>query len=369
MELLSSRSRLLEGYRSEDLSIATIASHSALDVFDGAKDHGLRTVAVCEVGRQNTYMRFGRVIDEVVLLQKFAEVARPDIVEKLRKSSAVFVPNRSFSVYVGYDSIESSFPVPIFGNRYLLRYEERVGEKNYYRLLDEAGVKRPKTFANPDEIDRPAIVKMPHARKRVERGFFVVVDRDDFKHKFGRLASRGVLREEDLARASIEELVLGAHFNVNYFVSIAEGRVELLSIDRRIQTNLDGYLKLPADVQLELAEYADIEMVEVGHEPATIRESILEKLFEVGDKFVEATKKIEPPGIIGPFTLQLMVTKDLEIVVFDAALRIGGGTNAYMGIGSQYSKLYFGRPVSTGWRIAKEVRDCAERGCLEDIIT
>lgn len=368
-ELSYSPRKLLDGYDVEKLSIATIASHSALDVFDGAKDHGFRTIAVCQIGREKTYTRFKRVVDEVLLLDRFADVVRDTVVDVLRRNNAIFVPNRSFSVYVGYDNIERSFPVPVFGNRYLLRYEERVDEKNYYRLLDVAGIKFPKTFTNPDEIDRPVIVKMPHARKRVERGFFIAVDRDDFKRKFSRLVSRGVLLEEDLARASIEELVVGAHFNVNYFRSIAEGRVEILSIDRRIQTNLDGLLRLPADVQLELGDYLDVEMVEIGHEPATIRESMLDKLFEIGDRFVEATEKVEPPGVIGPFTLQLMVTKDLEVVVFDVALRIGGGTNAYMGIGSQYSKLYFGKAVSMGWRIAKEVKDCAERGCLENIVT
>lgn len=361
--------KLLEGYTLGGLSIAAIASHSALDVFDGAKDVGFSTIAVCERGREKTYVRFGRVVDEVVLLDRFADVLRPEVVDHLRRRSAIFVPNRSFAVYVGYDGIERGFPLPVFGNRYLLRYEERVGGKTYYRLLDEAGVRHPRLFASPDEVDGPVIVKVPHARKRVERGFFVAADGDDLRLKFGRLASRGVVREEDMGRASIEELVVGAHFNVNYFNSIAKGRVELLSIDRRIQTNLDGLLRLPASVQLQVEDLVGVEMIEVGHEPATIRESVLEKLFEIGDRFVEACRRLEPPGVVGPFTLQLVVTKDLDVVVYDVALRIGGGTNAYMGTGSQYSKLYFGRPVSMGWRIAEEVRECAERGCLTDIVT
>ncbi len=361
--------RLLEGYDVARMSVAAIASHSALDVFDGAKDVGFSTIAVCERGRERTYVRFGRIVDEVILLDKFAEVTRRDVVERLRRRSAIFVPNRSFAVYVGYDGIESEFPVPIFGNRYLLRYEERTGERTYYRLLDEAGLRRPRVFEDAREVDRPVIVKVPHAKKRVERGFFVAVDGDDLRRELNRLVSRGVVREEDMKRASIEELVLGAHFNVNYFNSIARRRVEILSIDRRIQTDLDGLLRLPAGVQLKLGEHVDVEMIEIGHEPVTIRESMLEKLFEAGDRFVEAVSRIEPPGIAGPFTLQLVVTKDLEVVVFDVALRIGGGTNVYMGIGSQYSKLYFGRPVSMGWRIAEEIRECAERGCLSEIVT
>ncbi|GAB6147735.1 formate--phosphoribosylaminoimidazolecarboxamide ligase family protein [Stetteria hydrogenophila] len=360
---------LLEGYDLERLTIAAVASHSALDVFDGAKDEGFPTLAICQRGREKPYLRFRRVVDEAIVLDRFSQVALPENVELLRRRNALLVPNRSFAVYVGYDVIEERFRVPIYGNRYLLRYEERTGEKNYYKLLDEAGVRRPRTFESPDDIDRPVIVKMPHARKRVERGFFIAADRDGFWRTFRRLVRDGVVREEDLAQASIEELVVGAHFNVNYFHSIARGEVELLSIDRRIQTNLDGLLRMPADAQLEVLKYVDVEYVEIGHEPATIRESMLSKLFEIGDAFVEAAKRVEPPGVIGPFTLQLMVTPDLDVVVFDVALRIGGGTNAYMGVGSQYSKLYFGRPISMGRRIAMEIRECLEKGCLEEVVT
>ncbi len=362
---------ILRGYdlSPRSVTVAAIASHSALDVFDGAKDEGLRTLAICRRDRVRAYREFSRVVDELMVLDSYADIVREENAEKLRRMNAILVPNRSFSVYVGYDAIETRLRVPVFGNRYLLRYEERHGERSYYRLLDEAGIRRPKTFSSPDEIDRPVMVKMPHARKRVERGFFVAVDRDDFWRKFRKLVSDGVVREEDLPRASIEELVLGAHFNVNYFRSIARDRIELLSIDRRIQTNLDGVLRLPAPIQQEVLEVFDVEMIEIGHEAATIRESMLHKLFDVGEAFVRASERIEPPGVIGPFTLQLMVTPDLDIVVFDVALRIGGGTNIYMGVGSQYSKLYFGKPISMGRRIAMEIRECLESSCIDRIVT
>lgn len=361
---------VVKKYNLSKISIATIASHSALDIFDGAKDEGFYTIAICQKGREKTYAKhFSTVVDEALILEKFSHVISKNMIEYLTSKNTIFVPNRSFAVYVGYDNVENNFPVPVFGNRWLLRYEERTGEKNYYRLLDEAGIRRPKTFKDPAEIDRPVIVKVPHATKRVERGFFISIDKDDFARKAKRLTESGVVREEDLRNASIEELVLGADFNVNFFHSIAYKRLELISIDRRIQSDLAGFLKLPADIQLELGKHVDIEMIEVGHEPVTMRESILEKVLEVGEKFIEATKKLEPPGIVGPFTLQLMITKNLEVVVFDIAPRIGGGTNAYMGIGSQYSKLYFRRPISLGQRISIEIKECIHRECLENIVT
>lgn len=347
------------------ISVAVLASHSALDVLDGAKDEGLRTIAVAKIGRDRAYREFP-VVDKLVILRDYVEILREDVIEELKRENSVFVPNRSFSVYVEYDAIEKRFPVPIFGNRYLLRWEERTGEKNYYRLLDEAGIRRPRIF-RVDEVDRPVIVKIPHAIRRVERGFFIASDRDDLLKKARILAEKGVIRLEDLENASIEELLLGAHFIANYFYSRVRKRLELHSFDRRIQSNLDGILRLPAKRQLEI----DIEesYIEVGHEPATIRESLLEKVFEIGYRFIEACLRLEPPGVIGPFSLQLIVTPDLDLVVYDVSTRIGGGTNVYMGIGSQYSKLYFGKPISIGRRIAIEIREAWEQGKLEEVTT
>ncbi|AFA40627.1 ATP-utilizing enzymes of ATP-grasp superfamily (probably carboligases) [Pyrobaculum oguniense TE7] len=345
------------------VSVAVLASHSALDVLDGAKDEGLRTVAVAKKGRDRAYREFP-VVDKLIVLDDYVDIL--SIVDMLKAEGSVFVPNRSFAVYVGYDNIERRFPVPVFGNRYLLRWEERTGPQSYYRLLDEAGVKRPRTF-RPDEVDRPVIVKMPEAERRVERGFFVARDRDDLWRKAKRLAEAGVIRLEDLEAASIEELVLGAHFNANYFYSPLRKRLELHSFDRRIQSNLDGVFRLPARDQLDLDP--DVRYIEVGHEPATIRESLLEKVFDIGYRFLEATRRLVPPGVIGPFTLQFIVTPQLDLVVYDVAPRIGGGTNVYIGIGGQYSKLYFGKPISIGRRIAMEIREAAEQKRLEEVTT
>ena len=345
------------------VSVAVLASHSALDVLDGARDEGLRTIAVAKRGRDRAYREFP-VVDRLVVLDDYKDILK--IVDLLRAEEAVFVPNRSFAVYVGYDAIEKEFPVPIFGNRFLLRWEERTGPHNYYRLLDEAGVRRPRTF-RPDEVDRPILVKMPEAGRRVERGFFVARDRDDLYRKARRLAEAGVIRLEDLEHASIEELVLGAHFNANYFYSVMRRRLELHSFDRRIQSNLDGVFRLPARDQIEVDP--EVRYIEVGHEPATIRESLLEKVFDVGHRFVEATRRLVPPGVIGPFTLQFIVTPELDLVVYDVAPRIGGGTNVYIGIGGQYSKLYFGRPISIGRRIAIEIREAAEQKKLGEVTT
>ncbi|WP_292000441.1 formate--phosphoribosylaminoimidazolecarboxamide ligase family protein [Caldivirga sp.] len=348
------------------VTIAVLASHSALDVLDGAKDEGFSTIAVAKKGRDLPYREFP-VVDKLIIVDDFKELISDRIINELKSSEAVFIPNRSFAVYVGYDNIEDKFPVPVFGNRRLLRWEERTGPYNYYKLLDHAGIRRPRTFSSIDEVDRPVMIKLPEAARRVERGFFIARDRDDALRKVKELADRGIVRLSDLENASIEELVIGAHFNANYFYSKVRGRLELHSFDRRIQSNLDGIYRIPAQDQLGLN--VDVRYIEVGHEPATIRESLLEKVFEIGYRFVKATEEMVPPGVIGPFTLQFMVTPELDLVVYDVAPRIGGGTNAYLGIGGQYSKLYFGKPISTGRRIAIEVKEAAASNMLDKVTT
>lgn len=340
-----------------------MASHSALDVLDGAREEGFRTVAVAKRGREKAYRMFP-VVDELVLVDEFHEIIEDHVLEKLADS--VFVPNRSFAVYVGYDAIEKQFRIPVFGNRFLLRWEERVGETSYYRLLDAAGIRRPRTYRLED-VDGPVMVKLPEHGRPFERAFFIASDRKNLEKKLGEMIAKGLVDEKSLERVSVEELVLGAHFNANFFHSVVKGRLELHSIDRRIQSNLDGVIRLAAAEQLELNPL--IRYIEVGHEPATIRESLLEKVFTIGEKFVEACSRLVSPGVIGPFTLQFLVTPELDLVVYDVAPRIGGGTNVYLGFGGQYSKLYHGRPVTMGRRIAMEIREAVEQNMLSRVTT
>jgi 5-formaminoimidazole-4-carboxamide-1-(beta)-D-ribofuranosyl 5'-monophosphate synthetase len=350
------------------LAVASVASHSALDVFDGAKDEGLRTIAICRKGRERIYTACRETIDRCLVLSDYKEMVSPEIQERLIEDNSVIVPNRSMAVYVGYTPIERDLRVPVFGNKFLLRWEERTGDKNYYRLLDEARVRRPASWRVEEaRTDTPLILKIQESGRPQERAFIIASNKDDLYSKISDALRRGIIEEEQLRGAVAEELVLGARFNINYFYSVARGRLEILSIDRRIQSNLDGLLHLPARHQLQLE--LPVSMVEVGHMPATLRESLLEEAYSMGERFVEASRRLEPPGVIGPFTLQLLVTPDLQLIVYDVATRIGGGTNAHMGIGGQYSKLFLRKPVSTGRRIAIELKELDREGRLSEALT
>ncbi len=371
---------VLESYDPEKITVGVIGSHSALDIADGAKEEGLPVLVVAQRGRHRTYAEYFKLrktrdglskgfIDEVMVLEKFAQII--DVQEELVKRNVIFVPNRSFVVYTGIDRVENDFRVPLFGSRNLLRSEERSEEKSYYWLLEKAGIPYPEPV-EPGEIDEIGlvIVKLPHAKKRLERGFFTAASYKEFCEKAERLKKLGVITEEDLARARIERYIIGPVFNFDFFYSPIDGEIELLGIDWRFETSLDGHVRLPAAQQLTLPEHQfEPEYTVTGHASSTLRESLLEKVFDMAERYVKATREYYSPGIIGPFTLQTAVDKDLNFYIYDVAPRTGGGTNIHMAMGHPYGNALWRKPMSTGRRVALEIKRALELDELEKVVT
>lgn len=351
-------------YTLDGLRVGTIASHSALDLCDGATDEGLRTLAVCEKGRERTYQYYSRIVHETEVLPRFRDVLDDAVVKRLRSKSVIFVPNRSLTAYVPVDAVENAFPLPMFGNRHILKAD---GRKEQYALFRSGGIPTPERL-RPEDIDRPVIVKVQDARRSVERAFFTCDSPEDFRRKVEERIANGILTDEAFHDPWIEEFVLGAPFNFNFFHSPLSDRLEFLGLDRRIQTNLDGLLKLPAEEQLRLKPSIRnaIKNEEVGHESVTIRESLLEGVLGLGERLVEAARKMYPPGIIGPFALQGAVKPFKEIVIFDFSPRMPGSPVLYS---SPYSKYLFGRSVTSGRRVAMEIKRAAQERRLPEVVT
>src|SRR5712691_3098537 len=207
--------KVLEAYDSSAIRIATIGSHSALDVCDGAVEEGFSTLVVCEKGREAPYSRYfrsvrdkeGRVVrgavDEAVVLDKFRDVLSEKIQDRLRAQNAVFVPNRSFTSYCDLGAIEADFMVPLLGSRNLLRTEEREEKRSYYWILEKAKLPAPEKLDDPKDIDGLVIVKLHHKTKRLERGFFTAVSYKEYKAKSEALVEQGVISPNDLSTARI----------------------------------------------------------------------------------------------------------------------------------------------------------------------
>ena len=348
-----------------DVRIGVLGSHSALEIMDGAKDEGFQTIVFCQKGRETPYQRFGRIADEIIILNKFKDMALAKIQKKLRESNTIIVPHRSLTAYLGYKVIENTFKVPIFGNRKLFQAEERTAKKGQYYLLDKAKIKYPKLFKDPKRINRPCIVKVQEKNRPLERAFFTVSSYKDYKEKSEVKIKQGIISRKDLERSSIEELVIGTYMNFNFFHTPISNQVDFIGIERRLQTNIHDYNALPAKQQLDIN--IDIQNIEVGHTPASIRESLLEKVIRMGDKFVATVKKEYAPGIIGPFSLQSVITKDLELIVYDVSLRVPG--NPIVATTSPYTKYQYGETFGVGRRIAMEIKRAQEEGRLDEVVT
>jgi 5-formaminoimidazole-4-carboxamide-1-(beta)-D-ribofuranosyl 5'-monophosphate synthetase len=382
------RERIFETVEKYDLKkakIGMVASHSALDVCDGAVEEGFRTLGICQEGRDKTYSKYFKcqrdssgkvlrgVVDECWTLGKFKEMMTPEYQDRLRKQNVLFVPNRSFTSYIDLKEIEDNFAVPLVGSRALLRSEERGEEKDYYWLLEKAGLPFPKRIADPKDIDGLVIVKLHHKVKKLERGFFTAASYQEFRKKSRDLIFDNVINEEDLAEARIEQYIIGPVFNLDFFYSPLESkmeRIELLGVDWRFETSLDGHVRLPASQQITLeGSQATPEYTVCGHNSATMRESLIEGAFDLAERYVKATQEHYPPGIIGPFCLQTCVDKDLKFHIYDVAPRVGGGTNVHMWVGHAYGNTTWRTNMSTGRRLAAEVRRAIETGQVKKIVT
>ncbi|NLK25880.1 MAG: formate--phosphoribosylaminoimidazolecarboxamide ligase family protein [Euryarchaeota archaeon] len=376
---------LLEDYDLDKVKIGVIGSHSALDTCDGAVQEGFHTLAVCQEGRESPYSRYFRahrdrsgklrrgMVDEVMLLPKFRDIMKEENMKRLRSDNILFIPNRSFTSYVSMDAVEDDFMVPLVGSRNLLRSEDRGGPKDYYWLLEKAGMPFPRKITDPKDINSLTIVKLHHAQKKLERGFFTCASYKEYKEKSEQLMKDGVIDQDCLDQARMEEYIIGPVFNLDFFYSPLENegeKIELLGVDWRFESSLDGHVRLPAGQQLTLKEEQQIpEYTVCGHNSATIRESLLESAFELAEKYVAAAKEHFSPGIIGPFCLQTCVDKDLNFYIYDVAPRIGGGTNVHMSVGHAYGNSLWRTDMSTGRRLAMEIRHAIEEDRLHEIIT
>ncbi len=330
----------LKGYDAAGLTVATIASHSAIQILLGAKREGLRTLALSPPGRGWFYSRMW-FVDDVweVDLGDLRSIAG-----KLLSRNAILVPHGSYVEYVGWRTA-LELPVPTFGNRYLLEWEADQHRK--MELLSSAGLRIPRTYRSPDEVDGPVIVKLYGAKGG--RGYFFARDPEELRRKL-----RGVQ-----GPYIIQEYVVGVPVYSHFFYSPLRNRVELFGFDVRYESNVDG----------RTFGLADPTFVVVGNRPLVLRESMLPGVARDGESFSSAVAERTGRPPIGPFSLESIVRDTLEIVYFEFSGRIVAGTSVYMVHGSPYSLMYFREPIDMGRRIAMEIREAAETGRLGEVVT
>lgn len=348
--------KILAGYEKDKIKIGTIGSHSALQILKGAKDENFRTLCICTPDREEFYKDW-KFIDNVISIRNYKDILKKKFQEKLIKKNVILIPHGSFVEYVTPKGIEEKLYTPLFGNRCVLQWEsDRKKERGWFNL---AKIRTPKEFNHPSDIDRLVIVKFPGAKGG--RGYFLARNKEEFNKKIKEI--KLTAKEKD--NCTIQEYVIGTRFYLQFFYSPITKKVELLGIDIRYESNIDGLARIPS----YLLENIEIQpsYVVTGNIPVVVRESLLPETMKIGDNIVRASKKLFPPGMIGPFCMETVCTENMEFVSFEISARIVAGTNLYLQ-GSPYSQLLYDEPMSTGRRIAREIKMAINTGKLKEII-
>ncbi len=338
---------ILSGYDKKKLKLATICSHTALQIFHGARQEGIKTIGICTQNRRKVYDAFPLGCpDEFIMVDDLRDIPSDELAE----DNAILVPHGSLVEYTG-DRI-SSLAVPMVGNRESLAWEK--DRQKMFKWLKAAGLQVPATI-EPDKIDRPCVVKLAGAKGG--RGYRVVSTPDEFYEHFEGM------------NVMVQEYLIGVRAYPHYFYSplsregykALEGRVELLGIDRRFESNIDeAYRTEQAGLSFTPS------FTVVGNELLVMRESLLEDMLSMGKSVVESADRLFG-GIPGPFCLETVVDENLQFFVFEVSARIVAGTNIYPQ-GSPYTPYQYDEPMSMGRRIAREVKIASKANKLSKII-
>jgi 5-formaminoimidazole-4-carboxamide-1-(beta)-D-ribofuranosyl 5'-monophosphate synthetase len=330
-------------------TIATLGSHSSLQILKGAKDEGFATLLVTTSNRVDFYKQYS-FIDTIIPVVSFAEF--PKIESMLKKKNSIIIPHGSFVAYLGIEK-NKKMQLPYFGNKKVLDFES---DRNLQReWLVEAGITVPKHFKNAEDAAYPVIVKTFGAAGGA--GYFYAKNKKEFNKKIGSFKKQ---------HYTVQEYIVGVNVYIHYFYSPLTKKVEILSVDRRYETNVDGLGRLPLSAQ----EGLDINpsYVVVGNSPLVIRESLLPEVQKMGERIVAVSKKIiNKKGMYGPFCLETIVTPDQKFYAVEISCRIVAGTNLFMN-GSPYSWLLYNEPMSTGRRIAREIKLAIKKKRLREIL-
>ncbi len=339
-------------------TIATLGSHCSLQVLKGAKDEGFRTLLICERQRLNLYKRF-KFIDEILVVENFSEILDQTCQQRLMESNSIIIPHGTFIAYLNSEKIERISP-PIFGNKWIFRWEADRGLKQ--RLMEESKLSIPRSIGSKDDIEDLCIVKLHGAAGG--RGYFLAWDKKSFDEGVEKLIKNNTIKGEE--ELYIQEYVSGVPAYLQFFYSPITKEIELMGIDRRYESDIDGIGRIPSKQQL--AVHLEPSYNVVGNIPLVLRESLLCEVYAMGERFVEAASRLVPPGMMGPFCLEGIYDREGKFITFEFSARIVAGTNLYLE-GSPYSGLIFDEPMSMGRRVAREIKIADGKDILQQIIT
>ncbi len=332
-----------------DYTIATLGSHSALQILKGARQEGLKNLLIVTPDREKFYRKF-KFIDEIIVIDSYSDF--PKIETDLKDRKVIIIPHGSFVAYLGLAE-NKMMSLPYYGNKAVLDWEaDRQMQRQW---LEKAQINLPRQFHSIEEVDYPVIVKSYGAAGG--KGYFYAKNREDYENKIHAMGGKDYI---------IQEYVIGVTCYIHYFYSPLTDEVEILSLDRRYETNVDSLGRIPLAGQQGLV--IEPSYVVVGNSPLVMRESLMAEAFEMGERVVSASKElINKKGLYGPFCLESVITPDQKFYVIEVSGRIVAGTNLYT-MGSPYSWLNYDEPMSTGRRISREIKTAIAEDKLDLVL-
>ena len=323
--------------------IATFGSHSALQILKGAHDESFKTLVIALKKHVSFYQRFP-FIDEIVSVDAFLEF--PKIEKKLKDKKIIVIPHGSFVAYLGMEG-NKKMTLPYFGNKKVLDFEfDRVKQGDW---LKKSGINTPEEYKNINDIKFPVIIKSFGAAGG--KGYFLVNNQKDLTEKIKFFKNRKFV---------IQKYIIGVPLYIHYFYSPLTKKLEILSMDRRYETNVDALGRIPFSV--------DPSYVVVGNSPLVLRESMLPEAYSMGEKVVKKSRElISKQGLFGPFCLETIIAPDQKFYVIEISARIVAGTNLFIE-GSPYADLLYNEPMSTGRRIAREIKIAIKENRLQEVL-
>ncbi|MGD8545629.1 MAG: formate--phosphoribosylaminoimidazolecarboxamide ligase [Candidatus Bathyarchaeota archaeon] len=359
-------------YDKENITVGTLCSHSALNIFYGAKQEGFKTLGICQKERVPYYSSFSAAKPDIFppdipAIEDPRDMLEPKFQEILREHNTIVIPTGSFVAYVGPRNLEEEFLVPVQGNRKVLEWEGN--RKKQIQWLKTSGVKIPKEFEEPEDIARLSITKFYGAKGG--QGFFLAESEKDFKKE---IKDRNIDTEK--TKLVIQEYVLGVriypHMHFSPFsekgLKINDGWLEILGYDQRMESNIDELHR--TGLTRDQMKRLDIEesFTVVGNRPVIPREKLQIPYLRIGKKIVEASQKLFPPGMLGAFCPETICTKDMDIYTFEMSARIVAGTNMWAPMGAPEGWYTWGEPMSMGRRIGREIKLGIEKDRLEEVV-
>jgi 5-formaminoimidazole-4-carboxamide-1-(beta)-D-ribofuranosyl 5'-monophosphate synthetase len=327
-------------------------------VLKGAKDEGLKTLLVCEKRRESLYRRFN-FIDEFILVDSFVDVLDQKISSVLEQNNSILIPHGTLIAQMSTEQIES-IKTPVFGNKMILKWE--ADRKLKEQLMHEAKLDVPKSIASPSEINTLVIAKRHGAAGG--KGYFLATSEQEYNKKRDKLIEQGIINgDSDLY---IQEYASGVLAYLQYFYSPLNEKLEFFGVDKRHESDIEALARIPAEVQMNSDKVPSFNVI--ANSPLVLRESLLDEVYSMGERFVEASKKLVSPGMNGPFCIEGVYDENATFKTFEFSARIVAGTNLYMD-GSPYSTLLYDEPMSMGRRIAREVKLASESNQLDKITT